>query len=317
MILAFVALLVTGGLAPTVSSLMRRLGWLDVPNHRSSHSVPVPRGGGLACLAGVLVAWVVGAVGDVDVPWTSVAACVALALLGFADDRLTLPAAPRLAGQCVAGSVIGAGVAGWPGLLLGLVVTAAVVNVVNFMDGINGITALTMAVWGVVAFLAGRHEGLPALWVLGGVTAGAALGFLPWNAPVARLFLGDVGSYLFGGLVAAGVLTAWAHDARLALLVCAPLVLYGLDTAWALVRRARRGEKLTDAHREHVYQQLTSVGGLPHLAVAAFTAALSAGVALAWWRLPVGLALAATVLVCAVYLTSPRAVGHAAHTRTR
>jgi UDP-N-acetylmuramyl pentapeptide phosphotransferase/UDP-N-acetylglucosamine-1-phosphate transferase len=300
-----VSLLVTTGMAPVVRAWMLRSGVLDVPNHRSSHLVTVARGGGLACLAGLAAATIVATVRGEEVPWVALTACVALSLLGFADDRVQLPPAPRLLAQVVAGGAVGWSLGGVVWLVVGAFLTAGVVNVVNFMDGINGITSTTMTVWGVVAWLVGRDQGIASLALLGAVTAGLALGFLPWNAPTARLFLGDAGSYLFGALVASGLLVG-LHEGAPGVLLVAPLSLYLADEATTMASRASRGERLLEAHRSHVYQRLTSgPGGLPHAVVAAYAAGLAAVVTAAW-VIGTALGLAATVVACAAYLCSPR-----------
>jgi len=133
------------------------------------------------------------------------------------------------------GSALGGG---WWFLAAVLVVPLSV-NVVNFMDGINGITSLTIACWGVTALLVGNADRIPTLALIGAVTAGASLGFLPWNAPVARIFLGDVGSYLLGGLVASGTLIGIANGASSALLL-APMTLFAVDTGTVLARRVKK-----------------------------------------------------------------------------
>jgi UDP-N-acetylmuramyl pentapeptide phosphotransferase/UDP-N-acetylglucosamine-1-phosphate transferase len=300
-----VSLLVTTGMAPVVRAGMLRIGVLDVPNHRSSHTVAVARGGGLACLVGLVATTTLATIRGAEVPWVAVAACVALSLLGFADDQFQLAPLPRLLAQVGAGAAVGWSIGGPGWMVLGTLVTAAVVNVVNFMDGINGITSLTMALWGVVAFLVGRHEQISSLTFLGAVTTGIALGFLPWNAPTARLFLGDSGSYLFGALAASGVLIGLHKGADGALLI-APLSIYLVDAATTMVHRARRGERLLEAHRSHFYQRLTSgPSAFSHQAVAAYAAGLAALVTVALATLPLWAALLVTVGVVAVYLGSP------------
>lgn len=300
-----IALGLTVAAAPLVRSVMLRRGVLDLPNHRSSHTVPTPRGGGLACAFAVAVTTVgFGGVG-VDVLWAGVGVAMVLAAVGFLDDRRTLRPAVRLAAQIVAGAVLGALVGGGWWIALGILVTASAVNVVNFMDGINGITALTMTVWGVTASLVGLADGLTGLTVLGAVTSGAALGFLPSNVPTAKLFLGDVGSYLFGGLVAAGILYGWSSGASVVLLV-APLSLYLVDTATVLVRRAARGAPVLEAHREHVYQRLVAEARMTHVVVAAGAAGLAATVTASWATGVVWFAGTVAVVVCLGYLFTPR-----------
>lgn len=313
-----VSLIVTTGMAPVVRTWMLRSGVLDLPNHRSSHSIAVPRGGGLACLAGLVAATCVVTIRGAEVPWVAVSACVALSLLGFADDRFQLPPLPRLLAQVGAGAAVGWSLGGVGWMMLGALATAAVVNVVNFMDGINGITSLTMALWGVVAFLVGRDEHISSLTFLGAVTAGIALGFLPWNAPMARLFLGDAGSYLFGALAACGLLVG-LHEGAPWVLLLGPLSIYLVDAGMTILARARRGERLLEAHRSHVYQRLTTgPRALPHLLVAAYAAGLAGVVTLAWAALPPWAALVATIGVMALYVGSPAALRrhhHAADSR--
>lgn len=288
--------------APLVRALMLRQGMLDIPNHRSSHSLVTPRGGGLACLLGVVTAAIVTALIGREVPWVAVAAATVLGIVGYADDRGSLPALPRLLAQGAAGAAVGAAVGGLWWALLGVIVVPGVVNMVNFMDGINGITGLHVGLWGVTALWLGSRQQVFALIVLGAVAAGSSLGFLPWNMPRARLFLGDAGSYLMGGLVGAGIIYGVHHSVSTAL-VLAPMTLYFVDTAVTLIRRALDGAPLLEAHREHIYQQLTSGAGYPHVAVSLTMVALSAIITGAWLLHPV-VGAAFTVTISAVYLCS-------------
>jgi len=267
MIPLLVGLVVTAATAPFVRRVMQVVGIMDIPNHRSSHVAPIARGGGLACLSGVLVGLAVAQMQGRQVLWVAVLAVVLLAVVGFADDRRGLAATPRLAAQLASGLIAGAAIGGFYFALTAALVVPAAVNVVNFMDGINGITSLIIICWGITALLVGRAHGLELLSVVGAVSAGSALGFLPWNAPVAKLFLGDVGSYLFGGLVAVGLLLGWIGGVHTVVLI-APLALYLADTGTALTKRALRGDSLVEAHREHIYQRLVREAGLSHLAVA-------------------------------------------------
>lgn len=312
----FVAsLLVTAGLAPLVRAQLGGRGFLDMPNHRSSHTVPVPRAGGLACLAGVLVGGLWSHNTSMSKLWVVLGSAVVLALLGLADDRTDLPPRTRLAAQACTGALAGLALQAPLLMIVGMLCVPTIVNAVNFMDGINGITAVTMTVWGASAAWAGHVAGSGPLFALGAATAGAALGFLPFNVLKPGLFLGDVGSYLFGGLVAAGSLLGWHEHARIWPLA-APLCIYAVDTSTTLVRRALRGERLTDAHRGHVYQLLTSLLGLPHLAVSSFAASLAAVSAISWWALPPWGAVVVTATVCGAYLSSPVIVRRCWHSRT-
>jgi UDP-GlcNAc:undecaprenyl-phosphate/decaprenyl-phosphate GlcNAc-1-phosphate transferase len=136
---------------------------------------------------------------------------------------------------------------------------AGCVNVFNFMDGINGISAAHAIVAGAALGVVGVVESLPLLRGGGFVMMGAAVAFLPWNAAHAKIFLGDVGSYAIGGflgvLVAHALLRGVPVEAALG-----PMVLYLADTGWTLLRRLRGGEPLCRPHRTHVYQRLTDAG---------------------------------------------------------
>ena len=279
----------TAGAGGLLLPALRRSNRVDVPNHRSSHTVPTPRGGGLAIIAGAVTAAAVAlAVGGWPADaWVLVAAALALALVGLTDDTRGLGPAPRLLAQVLVGAAAGAAVGGVAGLVVGALVVPAAVNMVNFMDGIDGLCASHAAVGGLGALLAGAALSNDTLSVIGALTAGGALGFLPWNAPRARMFLGDVGSYLLGGLAGLSVttgLTAGAHAWRPEVIGClaGPYVLFAADTATTLVRRHRLGEPLFEAHRGHVYQRLVHGRGLPHWVVSLAMALTAVVVTLAF-----------------------------------
>ncbi len=311
MTIMVLTLLVTALAAPAVAWLMGRRGVLDVPNERSSHVVPVPRGGGLAGLASLAPMSALVAVAGHNEILPPLGAAAALGFVGLLDDHAVLPPMPRLTAQIVAGGVVGAWAGGPFAAVVGLFLMPAVVNMVNFMDGIDGISGMHAALWGLTTLAVGRSDGSGALIVLGGVTAGIGLGFLPWNIPKARLFLGDAGSYLLGGLIGSGLLLVLVLCVRgdlpvghVAAMIGAVL-LYFVDTAGALVRRARRGQKLTQAHREHVYQRLANEGGYSHVRVSlAMLAGEAAAVAALWVSWPHGLVVAAAVAL--LYVLSPR-----------
>lgn len=291
---------------PLVITAMRRYRVLDVSNHRSSHLGSVPRGGGLACMVGVVVGLLAGELSGNTPPWALVGLAMTLGWIGMADDVRTIPATPRLLAQVLLGMLAGLVVNG--GLLwvvIGGIGLAATVNVVNFMDGINGITGLTIGLWGVTALVLSRAGENSRLMPLAAIAAGAAIGFLPANLPTARLFLGDVGSYLLGALVGVGILVGWTDGLSLAILV-APLSVYLADTSYTLVRRARRRANLLCAHREHVYQRLVSSAGLSHATVAALAAGTAGLITLSWIPGNTTLGLAVTTVLLCLYLSSVR-----------
>lgn len=169
------------------------------------------------------------------------------------------------------------GVAGTLTLVVAVPWTLALVNAVNFMDGINGISAATAVVCGMTYALLGQAADSAGLTVLGGVVAASAIGFLPYNVPRARVFLGDVGSYGLGAAMAAMSLLAVADGLPVEAAV-APVALYLADTATTIVRRVVAGESLRLPHKQHVYQQLVQLNW-SHLTVSSLVAVLTAACA--------------------------------------
>jgi UDP-N-acetylmuramyl pentapeptide phosphotransferase/UDP-N-acetylglucosamine-1-phosphate transferase len=295
------ALAASLALTPLVRGVARRWGLLDHPNARSSHRQVVPRGGGLAvavatltAIAAIAAGWPPGATGQV------LLGSVVLAALGLWDDRRGLPPLARLGAQLVvAGVVVGSlgglerlplpapldvplGALGSPVAVLWIV---AVVNFFNFLDGIDGIAASQAAITAAGIALAAWD---PAVSLVAAAAAGAALGFLPFNWSPASLFLGDVGSYFLGYTLAALPLAApQASRSRAVLFVALSLWLFLADAAWTLARRAVRGERWYQAHREHLYQALALRRG--HAVVTAGVAAGAVALtvlALAGWERP-------------------------------
>ena len=259
--------------------LLRRAAIIDVPSHRSSHTIPTPRGGGIPVVAGLLVAC--GLIGGADAAVFGFAVA-AFGLLGLAEDLHETPPRRRLiwqaAGSAIVAMVLVSGLSASTvsvALLAGLCLVwiTGFVNVFNFMDGVNGISAAHALIAGVVYAGLGwwRHDGfmVPA----GAAVAVSALVFLPWNAGRARVFLGDAGSYALGAALATLAAYAVLHGipAEAAL---GPLALYIADTAWTLQRRVRSGERWLEAHRTHIYQRWCDIGW-SHQRVAATAAAIT------------------------------------------
>ncbi len=254
------------------------LGLIDQPNARSLHLKPTPRGGGLGVMAGIVAGWLVAALAGHALPQAGwiVAGLGLLALVSLLDDRYGLAPGWRFASHLVASVLVVLGGLGLtvlvlPGLAVGLPVSVGVVltvlgvgwciNLFNFMDGMDGLAA-GMAVIGFAA--------LAALGVLAGHTdfalaalavSAAGAGFLVFNFPPARIFLGDVGSVPLGFLMAVFVLWLQADEIAplwLGLLAFAPFV---LDATATLLRRLWRREAVWQAHRSHYYQRATRVTG--------------------------------------------------------
>jgi UDP-GlcNAc:undecaprenyl-phosphate/decaprenyl-phosphate GlcNAc-1-phosphate transferase len=309
------AVLTAGLLATEVSiRALRAKGVVDVPNQRSSHTRTTVRGAGIGVAACAVVAALVAAALGQD-QLLRVAVLVAIfAALGFADDLLTLHAGVRLPAQlllAVATVLVLPPPGGLIWAVLAVIFIVGYVNAFNFMDGINGISGLHAAAIGLTWMVGGLLLSEPLAVLLGSVAAAAALAFLPFNLPVARAFLGDVGSYFFGGWLAISAVLLLGQLPLLLLLL--PLLPYVADTAWTLVRRVRRGETLHEAHREHVYQRLV-LAGWSHTRTSSLMGALTlwcgaAGIVTA--LAPAGVAVLAVVAAgaaCVLYLTLPRIV---------
>lgn len=301
-----------------VTAWLRQRAILDQPNHRSSHTIPTPRGGGMGVLAALLPIWAGLALVHADAPGAlavlpALAGALLLAGLSFVDDLRGLPVALRFGAQIavIAGLVFWLPVDArlfqgwlpfWADRLLTLLGWVWFVNLFNFMDGIDGIAGVeTMAIGLGVSMIAGLAGWtLPGLW--GIALAAAALGFLAWNWHPAKVFLGDVGSVplgVLGGwlLIQLAIAGAWA----------AALILPGYflaDATLTLLRRAVRGEKIWQAHREHFYQRAVRAG-LRHDQVSGRIALVNGGLILCallatLWSPWAG--LAAAILVIAALL---------------
>ncbi|CAN5159516.1 glycosyltransferase family 4 protein [soil metagenome] len=286
------AVLASAALTAAWIALARRRGIHDSPGQRRLHSVATPRGGGIAIaivLAAGMVIWSPVGSGALAAPWWGLATGISLfALVGLVDDLRPLPALAKFGGQWIAAAVLAwslvlgaTGASGW--LVFALIALAAVyfVNIWNFMDGSNGLVAVqSILVALALACWPGQDTDLRLLAV---IVAGAGLGFLPFNLPKARVFLGDVGSHVLGAALFGLLYLSWRRGV---IGLPAALMLPGAmlaDSALTLARRAWTGRAVWKAHREHLYQYAVR-SGHSHLATcmayAAWTAAWS-GVALA------------------------------------
>ncbi|PDW03599.1 MraY family glycosyltransferase [Candidatus Viridilinea mediisalina] len=270
----------------------RRL--LDVPNERSSHSQPTPRGGGVAIASLTLLGLCVAPVWHAELASSTLYMCLAamllIAVLGFVDDLRSLPAGLRLGVQCLAAVLVlwasGLFVTNapsaytWVIAALTLVWLVGLTNAFNFMDGIDGIAGAQAVVAGLAWFgfsLAGGHTWLA---VLSGLLVMTSLGFLGHNWPPARIFMGDVGSTFLGFSFALlplffAVQNPIGLDFYAWLVVGALLVWpFIFDTGYTLVARIKRRERIFEAHRSHLYQRLVKAG-FPHQSVTLLYTALS------------------------------------------
>jgi len=243
---------------------------LAKPNARSSHTLPTPQGAGIAVIAATLVTVIAFAiVTKTQVSTYALSATLFIAIIGAADDIRSLPVLTRLLAQAIA---VGAILSIWPGDLrifppcplwiercVLLVAGVWFVNLVNFMDGLDWMTAAeTVPVAGAIVAL-GLLGHLPSMTaVVAGALGGAMLGFAPFNRPVAKVFLGDVGSLPIG-LLLGWCLLELAYRGHVAAALLLPLY-YLADATITVLRRLAAGEKIWAAHRSHFYQRATNNG---------------------------------------------------------
>ncbi|AHZ76246.1 MULTISPECIES: MraY family glycosyltransferase [Pseudomonas] len=280
---------------------------LDIPNARSSHSLPTPRGGGLAFVVAFLVtALAMGWSGTIEPALLTglVGAGGLVAVIGFMDDHGHIAARWRLLGHFVAagwalywlGGMPPLKVFGWQldstwlGTVLGSLLLVWLLNLYNFMDGIDGIAsieAIGVCLGGCLLYwLSGN---LQAIW-LPALLAATVAGFLFWNFPPARIFMGDAGSGFLGVVIGLLVLQAgWINP----LLFWGWLILLGVfivDATYTLSRRLLRGERIYEAHRSHAYQHAVRRHG-QHRPVSLAVAAINT-----FWLLPIAAAVVAMQL---------------------
>jgi UDP-N-acetylmuramyl pentapeptide phosphotransferase/UDP-N-acetylglucosamine-1-phosphate transferase len=254
-----------------------RLHLLDHPNERSLHSQPTPRTGGVAIVAALIATlplWLPAVGAPATFGWLA-ASVILVGGLSFIDDRRGLPAGIRLGGHIVAAMLLVAGGWGlealalpgfkatwpaWIGATVSIGFLVWMINLYNFMDGMDGFAG-GMAVFGFGTFaVLGILAGHSAFAALAAVIVAAAAGFLVFNFPPARIFMGDTGSSVLGLL--AGAMTLWADRdgvfaAWIGVLVFSPFI---VDATVTLGRRLLRGERVWQAHRTHYYQRLVQFG---------------------------------------------------------
>lgn len=243
------------------------------PNARSSHRIPTPQGGGLAVIIATIAA--VACSGLLSGPAASsellalFVATVLLAFVGAYDDLRTISVLPRLLMQAAAVGIVLAALPAefhlfpalpvWAERTLLLIAGLWFVNLVNFMDGLDWMTvAEVVPVMGALVLfgLCGQLPTVPTMIAL--ALGGAMIGFAPFNKPVAKLFLGDVGSLPIG-LLMGWCLLQLANNGHLAAALLLPLY-YLADATLTLLRRLIKGEAVWVAHRSHFYQQATDNG---------------------------------------------------------
>jgi Fuc2NAc and GlcNAc transferase len=279
-------------------------GLLDLPNARSSHTQPTPRGGGVAIVASfmlaVIILWWRGALGAHLAAGLGGAGLL-VAFLGYMDDRHTLAARWRFLGHLAAtawllawlgpmppvpvfGTPVDLGLAAT--LLNGLFVVWSI-NSFNFMDGIDGIAGVQACTMALPAAALTAWVAPAGPWPLAVLLAVCAAGFLIWNFPPARIFMGDAGSGFLGLMLASLTVASGQAKPELA---WAWFILGGcfmVDATVTLARRWQRGEKVYMAHRSHAYQYAARVRG-SHRPVTLAVAAINLA-----WLLPLAALVAA------------------------
>lgn len=248
----------------------RRRGMLDQPGFRRSHTIPTPRGGGIGLvLASLLLMAVTLPFGRAawDV-WTVAAACTGGALVatvGWIDDHRGLGVIPRLLAQLLAGALLMSALShatglAWYWVPVGVLVAAWSINLHNFMDGIDALLGLQLVFVGLSLAWLALVLGQAALGYAALALAAAAAGFLVFNWPPARIFMGDVGSGCGGFLIFA---LAAMLCARVPLALWPALILcsgFAIDAGLTLAWRMWRGKRWYSPHREHLYQWLARSG---------------------------------------------------------
>lgn len=249
------------------------LGLMDKPCERSSHDCPTPKGGGI----GIFLAFVLASIaaGFSFWFWFPLAVMSIIALVG---DRVKLSTRFRLSAQLALTALIVA-LAGSGALPDGLLYPALVffwilfiagtANYYNFMDGINGMAGITgVVVFGFIALYLGLLDGPENVRTMALCVSFACLGFLPFNFPRARTFMGDVGSILLGALFAGLILLSAGNLIDFVCMAAFLFTFYADELTTAYVR-LRAGEKLTHPHRRHFYQILANEMGIGHWKVSA------------------------------------------------
>ncbi|MGB8031075.1 MAG: glycosyltransferase family 4 protein [Terracidiphilus sp.] len=315
-----ISALITAG----VRKLLGRHGLMDLPNARSSHAVPVPRGGGVGIVVAFLsaVAWIFARhVILAGLAWALIGGGVAIAIVGFLDDRFRLSAWPRIVVHSLAAAWAvwcldamhpaqfseGCDAWAWVRRCAAFVALVWLTNLFNFMDGIDGLAGMeAVCVSGFGAVLL-QGNGLPGGARLSLMLTAASLGFLVWNWPPAKIFMGDVGSGFLGFTLGTLALFSAKTSPKLIWPWLILLATFIVDTTVTLLRRMFLRARWYEAHRSHAYQHAAQAFN-SHAKVTLAVAAINIG-----WLFPLAWAasryqqaapiLAAVAVVPLVYMT--------------
>ena len=301
-------------LAPVVAVMALLLTWLlrryalarsiiDMPTARSSHTIPTPRGGGVAIVISFLISLPLLLMWDVvasNTVWALFGAGALIAVIGFLDDHGHIAARWRLLGHFSAAAWVLYWLGGFPGLtVFGLTISVSwignvlaafylvwMLNLYNFMDGIDGLAsveALSTCLGACLIYWLAGYVGL--IW-LPFLLSMAVLGFLFWNFPPARIFMGDAGSGFLGMILGGLSLQAAWHNTDLLWVWLILLGVFIVDATFTLFRRLINGCKVYEAHRSHAYQFASRQVG-SHLPVTLSILAINV-----FWLLPIALCVA-------------------------
>src|SRR5450830_1174262 len=273
--MVWIFFVIAGCISLLLTSALRRYALskslIDVPNARSSHTVPTPRGGGVAIVLSFLLLVPLLSIFSL-LPWASawglIGAGAGVAVLGFLDDHGHIAARWRLLGHFSAAvwalfwlggipplTIMGVVFdMGWIGVVLSLFYLVWMLNLYNFMDGIDGLASVEAIAVCLSASLIYVLMGFSSLAWAPLLLSFTVAGFLYWNFPPAKIFMGDAGSGFLG--VTLGILSlqaAWASPALLWVWVIL-MGVFVVDATFTLVRRLVRGDKVYEAHRSHAYQ---------------------------------------------------------------
>ena len=323
MLLFALVFLITALITGTVRTLLVRHGVMDLPNARSSHAVPVPRGGGVGIVVVFLsaVIWILRSHGiPHGLGWALVGGGLAIGIVGFLDDRFKLAQWPRLMIHCLAAAwalwclnathplQFSGGTPGfWVGRAVALVGLVWLTNLFNFMDGIDGLAAVEAVCVSAFGALLVANNGLLAEAQVSWLLAAASLGFLVWNWPPAKIFMGDAGSGFLG--FSLGVLGVFSSKANPKLIWPWLILLaaFFVDATVTLLRRIVSRARWYESHCDHAYQHAAQAWG-SHAKVTLTFAAINT-----IWLLPLACAallysaaapvIAAIAVVPLVYLT--------------
>jgi UDP-N-acetylmuramyl pentapeptide phosphotransferase/UDP-N-acetylglucosamine-1-phosphate transferase len=286
----FLSIFLGAGGAFAASQFADRLGLIDCPNERSSHCTPTPKGGGIGIFAALLLSATTA-----GLPMTFWLPIFAISVLGFWGDRKNLSPKLRLYSQLflIALLVIGTGPSPsnpfwfflW--VLFWTVFIVGTANFYNFMDGINGIAAITGVVgFGLLAAYIYMQDGQSLLFTIAICISLACLGFLPLNFPKAKVFMGDIGSILLGS-VFVSLIFLTSKTFLDYLCMASFLFPFYADALTTMVVRLIDGESLIQPHRRHIYQILANEKGIEH------------------WKISMGFGLLQLVVGTSVILVKP------------